>query len=137
VSAPTKEIGGRTFSFGTIPAVKAVRVEIAIARVIGEPLFKAFMDSQGKPESVQLDVVAGAIGVLTAKMDADELIKTMGIVFESVSLDGVKGPVDMDVHFTGKNKDLWLVFVEALKVNFGDFLPGGLSGSLAALVPQK
>ena len=32
----TKQIGERTYSFGTIPPVEAVRVEVAVARVIGE-----------------------------------------------------------------------------------------------------
>ena len=36
----------RTFSFGTIPAIEAISVEIAVAQVIGEPLFKAFTETK-------------------------------------------------------------------------------------------
>jgi hypothetical protein len=137
VSAPTKEIGGRTFSFGTISAVNAVRIEVAIARVIGEPLFKAFVEGQGKKKASdedQMAIVASAIGLLTAKMDPDELLTTIATVFASVTLEGK--PISLEVHFTGRNRDVWEVFGEALKVNFADFFPAGLFASLAGAIPK-
>lgn len=136
MSAPTKEIGGRTFSFGTIPASKAIRVEVSIAKVIGEPLFKALVEAQGKDQTVeqQTGLVASAVGLMASRMDADELLTTMGIVFESVTLEGK--PINIDVHFSGKNRDVWQVFIEALKVNFADFFPAGLSASLAGMIPK-
>ena len=71
-----KTIGDRTYSFGTIPALEAVGVEIAVARVIGEPLFKAFMDSKasGSTEDQAQQAGASAIGLMLAKMDPDEVI---------------------------------------------------------------
>ena len=137
MSAPMKTIGGRVFSFGTIPAVQAVRVEVAIARVIGEPLFKAFMESQagGDTESAQTAAASSAIGLLAARMDADELLGTMKLVFGSVACEG-KPIVEIDATFTGKNRELWQVFIEALRVNFADFLAGGLFGSLVPEIPK-
>src|SRR3954468_6282292 len=41
--------GQRNYSFGVLPASDAVRVEVGIAGVIGEPLFKAFPDMQSPP----------------------------------------------------------------------------------------
>jgi hypothetical protein len=139
MSAPTKQIGDRTFAFGTIPATKAVRVEVAIARVIGEPLFKAFVEAGDKKLTALTDeektaIIGGAIATLTARMDPDELLVTMGIVFESVTLDGK--PVSLDVHFNGRNREVWQVFIEALRVNFSDFFPAGLSASLAGAIPK-
>lgn len=122
-------INGRTYSFGTIPAVEAVRVEVAIARVIGEPLFKAFMETKAGGTS-QDTAAAGAtaVGLLMAKMDADELLKTMETVFTYVSCDGKR--VNINETFTGKNYELWEVFIEALRCNFSDFFPDGLLASL-------
>jgi len=116
-------------------AISALRVEVAIARVIGEPLFRAFMDRQktGATEEEQGQSAASAIGLLASKMDADELLKTMQTVFESVSCEGQ--PTTMAT-FNGRNKELWLVFMEALKVNFSDFLPVGLFTSLADKIPK-
>lgn len=137
-SAAQRTIGGRQFSFGILPATKAVRVEVAIARVIGEPLFKAFMEIKGggkeSTEAEQMEAATAAIGLLTTKMDADELLGTMRTVFEVVSCDGA--PIDIDSTFTGTNRQLWEVFIEALKVNFSDFFPVGLSASLAGMIKK-
>ena len=82
----TKQIGERNYSFGTIPAMEAVKVEVAVARVIGEPLFKAFMDAKktGSTEQDAEQAGATAIGLLLSKMDADELLATMETVFKYV-----------------------------------------------------
>jgi hypothetical protein len=114
---------------------------VAIARVIGEPLFRLFVNAKEPSPPVAADdgqatepvaataegmilddaSVGTAIKLLTQLMNADELLETMRIVFESVSCEG--RPVgDIDATFNGKNKELWQVFVEALKVNFADFL---------------
>lgn len=130
MSDNTKQIGDRTFSFGTIPAVEAVKVEVAVARVIGEPLFKAFMEAK-KTGSTEEDAEAAgatAIGLLLSKMDADELINTMETVFKYVSVDGKR--VDINATFTGRNKELWQAFIAALRFNFSDFLPDGLFASV-------
>ena len=132
----TKEIGGRTFSFGVIPAVDAVKVEIAIARVIGEPLFKAFMDAKktGSTEQEAEQAGATAIGLLLSRMNADELLETMETVFKYVTCDGRR--VDINATFTGRNKELWQVFIAALRFNFSDFLPEGLFASVQGAVTK-
>lgn len=126
----TQQIGDRTFTFGTIPAMEAVKVEVSVARVIGEPLFKAFMDAKatGSTESDAEAAGATAIGLLLSKMDTKELLDTMQTVFQYVSCDGKR--IDINATFTGRNKELWLVFIAALRFNFSDFLPAGLFASV-------
>ena len=126
----TQQIGDRTFTFGTIPAMEAVKVEVSVARVIGEPLFKAFMDAKatGSAESDAEAAGATAIGLLLSKMDAKELLETMQTVFQYVSCDGKR--TDINATFTGRNKELWQVFIAALRFNFSDFLPAGLFASV-------
>lgn len=126
----TQQIGDRTFTFGTIPAMEAVKVEVSVARVIGEPLFKAFMDAKktGSAEEDAEQAGATAIGLLLSKMDAKELLETMQTVFQYVSCDGKR--TDINATFTGRNKELWQVFIAALRFNFSDFLPEGLFASI-------
>jgi hypothetical protein len=124
----TLTLKDRTYTFGTIPALEAIGVEVAIARVVGEPLFKAFADAKngGKVTAEAMAAGAAAIGLLTAKMDKAELIETMTTVFKYVGHSG-KPNTNIDADFTGRNKELWTVFIAALKFNFADFLPDGLS----------
>lgn len=131
------QVGDRVFAFGTIPAVEAVRVEVAIARVIGEPLFKAFMDAKktGAEPADAEHAGAAAIGLLLSKMNADELLTTMETVFKYVSCDGKR--VEMNSTFTGRNRELWQAFIGALQFNFSDFLPDGLFASLPSLEARK
>lgn len=124
----SKNIGGRDYSFGTLPATNAIKVEVAIARVIGEPLFKAFT-SVGKTDDKKAMKAAAmaAIGLMAARMDADELLSTMKAVFLYVTFDGKR--IDIDRDFTGRNKQVWEVFIAALQHNFSDFLPDNLLDS--------
>lgn len=130
-----KLINDRTFAFGMIPAIEAVKVEVSIARVIGEPLFRAFMDAKktGSDEAAAEQAGAAAIGLMASHMDADELLKTMNTVFQYITCDGKR--VDINTTFTGRNKELWQVFIEALRFNFSDFLPAGLFASLRTGLP--
>lgn len=121
------ELNGRKFSFGTIPALEAIDVEVSVAKVIGEPLFAAFTGDAESAESKEA-LGATAIGLMLSKMDAKELKATIEKVFAYVNVDGTK--VIIDMHFTGKNKELWIVFIQALRFNFSDFLPESLLTSL-------
>lgn len=131
-----KDIGGRTFSFGYIPAEEAVEVHVAVARVIGEPLFKAFMDSKSKGdaksgENAKDDVEqagAVAIGLMVSKMNAAELKETMRTVFKYTTCDGNR--IEMNATFTGRSMEMYKVFLAGLRYNFSDFLPEGLFASI-------
>lgn len=136
----TLQIGDRTYSFGTIPALEAVAVEVSIAKVIGEPLFKAFTEVKKPGVEAGSDDEAGAagaaaIGLLLSKMDAAELTSTMKTVFTYVGYQG-KTRVDINADFTGRNKELWQVFIYALRYNFSDFLPAGLFASIRSKLPK-
>ncbi len=127
----TKEtINGRDYTFGVIPPEEALRVEVAIGRAIGPGLFAAFMDSKktGMTKEQQRSAGMAAIGMMSSSMDADELIKTMKTVFNYVAAFG-KPRIEIS-DFVGRNKELWQVFIAALRVNFSDFLPENLLPSL-------
>ena len=116
-----KTIGGRVYSFGMIPPTKSVPVQVAIARVLGEPFFKMATAAKGEGSEGQISVMATAIGMLTAKMDSDELLKTMTVVFDYTSVDGNK-ITSIDSAFVGRNTEMWEAFGEGLRFNYADFL---------------
>lgn len=116
-----KVIGGRTYSFGMIPPTRSVSVQVAIARVLGEPFFKMATAAKGEGTEGQISVMATAIGMLTAKMDADELLRVMTTVFEYTNVDGAK-ITSIDSTFVGRNTEMWEAFGEGLRFNYADFL---------------
>lgn len=145
-----KEINGRTFAFGHIPPFEAVDVEVAVMRVVGEPLFKAFAtkaddavvpvegdEAEAETSSAQPVEALGAsiIGLMLSRVDKKELKETMTTVFKYVHCDGER--LDINKHFgAGRHKDMWLVFIAALRFNFADFFPASLLRSVRAAVPQ-
>jgi hypothetical protein len=115
-------LNGKTYTFGTIPPYEAVRIQVAIARVTGEAIFKSFAGYK-KGDNVDLQAIGSvAIGLMASRMDPDELVATMEAVFNYVNVDKRKLIVDSD--FNGKPKDMWLVFFQALRHNFSDFIIG-------------
>lgn len=139
MSTLQRNIRGRDYSFGVIPPIEAIEVEVAVARVIGEPVFKALMeidkDKSGDKEDKKKKfnaTAAMAIGMMTSRMEAKDLIRTMETVFTYVSCDGAR--ISINSTFVGRNKELWEVFFEALKHNFSDFFPESLSDSLPSML---
>jgi hypothetical protein len=51
MSAPIQTIGGRRFSFGKMSATNAVRVHLALLKVLGEPLVKLLVLGKDKAEA--------------------------------------------------------------------------------------
>lgn len=127
MSANRYETGGRVYSFGVIPPTKAVLLEIEIARLIGEPLFKAFTTGA---ETDFKEAGAVAIGLLCSKADGESFLKMLRTVFEHTSCDGQR--IEMDATFVGRNREMLQVFIQALRFNFADFFPAALLDSVRA-----
>lgn len=123
----TTDIGGRTISVGYLPALQAVKVQVAIANLCGEALFKAVATKGSNPE----EAGAAAISALTSKLDSDILLNAMDTIFKFVTIDGKRMSID-EAFAGGRNKELWQVFFFALKVNFKDFFSASLFESVKA-----
>jgi hypothetical protein len=119
----------RTYVFGTIPPTQAIRVELAVVKVIGEALFKMAMQ-KNRSKADDDAAIAAALGLLAAKADPDEMLATMATVFKHVSIGGAATSVDLDAHMQGRNREVWTVFIAALRFNFADFMPAGPSVSV-------
>jgi hypothetical protein len=125
MSSPTKQIGGLTFAFGTIPAEDAIDVEVSAVRLFGEPLFHLVA---GAGDGKSPDDVAAAIGAAMRALAAhpnhvalkDEIKTFIRGVIKNVSC---QGNVSLDfTFFNGRNRMLWEVVAEALRANFPDIL---------------
>jgi hypothetical protein len=57
------------------------------------------------------------------------LLETMTTVFKYVGCGNVPR-LDMNTHFIGRNKEMWAVFIYALRYNYQDFLPENLLASI-------
>lgn len=66
-----------------------------------------------------------AIGLITSRLDYEEVSELLRTVYKYVSVNGKRVIVEQD--FLGKNKALWIVLFAALRFNFADFFGGGLS----------
>lgn len=132
-----KQIGDRTYTFGMLMPEDAIRVEVAIAAVIGEPLFKAFMATGSGGEADQSAAGAAAIGLMMSRMNSDDLIKTVRTVFKVTGIAGEKMALDLNADFSGRNKEMWQVFLAALRFNFADFLPEALLNSVQGMLPKS
>lgn len=132
----------RSFSFGKIPATKALRIEVKLAKLIG-PVFMAIREEAAPEAPVAKkskaakpmpsdNGAADAVSRLLLGLDEDELLAVMTTVFEVVTCEGQ--PVDIDVTFHGKPKELWLVLWEGLRENFEDFFPANLSTLLSGMI---
>jgi hypothetical protein len=143
---------GRTFSFGVIPPLKAVAIEITLVSVLGEPLMKslmtaASMDKKKGAKKVEqerqfVEVLGMAVGVLTAKLDADEITALMKTCFEYVGIESEKHKMaqihnHIDEVFLGHNREIWMVLFYSLRFNFQDFFPASLFASLKSKIPTE
>ncbi len=130
MSAPNQYVtADRTYAFGTIPPSSAIRVELAVVKAIGEPLFKMAMTKNKSKEEDEAAMMAAMV-MLAKEADPDELLATTAIVFKSVSIGNLTAAVDIDTHMIGRNKELWIVMFAALRFNFSDFMPAVPSVSL-------
>lgn len=127
MSALQIQIGGRQISIGKLGCIDSLNVQVAIAGVTGGPLFSALVDNTSDSETKKAAIFL-ALGSVAQHVSPEALIKTMETVFKCVSIDG-KRINSLDESFAGRNKEVWQVFIAALKENFSDFLPDGLLAS--------
>lgn len=130
MSAPRKTIKGTEFAFGTIPAEAALDVEVSIARLFG-PLLVSMASGTGLDEAGQMRSITEGLQTLSAQPNhvalKAELKDMIATVLRSVSGDG-RVSLDM-TWFNGKNRLMWEVIIEAVRVNFADFFPASPSTS--------
>lgn len=149
----TTIIGGRRYDFSLVPPRASVPIQVMLVRVLAQPLLKAFtksglakkgssrevetlpVDSVENPvgvpqtSSAEIDMLSTALSEITAKLDSEEITKSMETVFSFASCEG-RRILDMDVTFMGRPMDMWQAFAFGLRHNFQSFFQGSLFVSL-------
>jgi len=128
-SAVIKTINGRKFALAKLPATDGLKLQIAVAKLVGSELadLAGMAKRQGMSEAAVLDEIGEVLERVATKASADEIVKLMLLAFSKVTCEG-RPIVDIDLTFGDNALEPWQVFVEALKVNLGDFLAVVRSG---------
>jgi len=130
-SAPIKEFGTppRKFSFGMMSAEDALDVQLILSPALGAivPLITAATEASSLDQAAAMQQAIRAI----TSLDRVEMKKAMKLVFSACSCDG-REIGDINLVFQGKPLELWQVFIEALRVNFADFLAAAIAAFAAA-----
>ena len=139
-SAVIKEIRGRKFSFAKLDAIPGIKLQLGIAKLAGSEISMLISLFANAAKTLPKDAPAGPDAIKTAilssgaleeageilqrvadKADPDEVVRLMTLVFSRVVCDG--RPIqDINATFGDDSFTPWLVFVEGVKVNLGDFL---------------
>lgn len=136
-------IGGRTFSIARCSAIEALDLELSLAKAGGSWIagldvreLAGLFGSAGDAGRVALGVqLAQGLGEVAQKLTHAELVRLMSLVFGHCSCDGTT-ITDINSTFADRPRDIWLAFLEALKVNLGPLGEGLLSNSSAATQPK-
>jgi len=120
-------IGDRIYLIRQMPPRLAVPVEVYLAKTLGPALLQAFATTGATSDGA----FAVAVGILAERLDEAGLTSMLHKVFRHVGIQGQVIRVcdesnddGIDEWFTGRNKELWQVLLQALRVNFADFFDG-------------
>jgi hypothetical protein len=129
ISKTEISIGSRTIEIHRCAATEALDLELSIARVAGNIDISAITAAgAGKlAEAVALGL-ADVVGGIAKNLTHAELLRLMNMLFQYVRIDG-KPFRDINEDFADRPKDIWEVFIAAIKHNLGPLGEGLLPKS--------
>jgi hypothetical protein len=133
ISKTEISIGGRTIEIHRCAATEALDLELSIARVAGNVDISAITAAgAGKlAEAVALGGLVDVVGGIAKNLTHAELMRLMNMQFQYVRIDG-KPFRDINEDFSDRPKDIWEVFIAAIKHNLGPLGEGLLQKSQPA-----
>lgn len=140
-----KEIDGQTYEIWHLPTEPAVKMLVKLTKLIGGPVGKAVSGLTSDSGSildanVSFDFIGTAIGMLTNKLDEDEVLGIVKTMLKYVNKKTEKGgfvETNIEMDFQGKIMHLLNVVRAALEHNFSDFFVEIKSRIEEALKPLK
>jgi hypothetical protein len=129
ISSTTTTIGGRTVQIFRCTAVEALDLELSILRAVGKVDVASL--TQASTGDLHGALTAGLLdmfGGMAKNLSHAELLRLMNMLFQYVTIDGQKFR-DINESFADRPRDVWQVFVEAIKHNLGPLVGGLLTGS--------
>jgi hypothetical protein len=142
VLAPRETFDGKVYTFGTLPATKALPIGLEIAPIMADAAAEVGASAMEAADADRKAILmAKGTGALLRRLSANDwtdrdgrphlgLTSIMATLFEHVEVieHGKAKAVTLDA-FTGKLTVAKDVFMYALKVNFADFFPASPSAS--------
>jgi hypothetical protein len=141
-SATTKRIDGNEYEFFQLGPRDAIRTVTKLVKVLGPAFTKAAGGTKIPNGGSILDAdvdLAGAMSILSDKLDEDEVIGIIETMFEVTFFKGQKLNFEHP-NFQGAPMHLLKVVLESLKANFDDFFvvaSGGLSRVTSDTTPAS
>lgn len=142
-----KEINGATYSVTQMPAMRAIRMQARLLKLLGPScaeLFVAYQQDEKKQEDQADKHIPHAITLLVNQLDEKTFESLVIDLLQGVRKDGMELKKEIiDLEFAGNLNTLFLLIKFILEVNFSDFfLPGGIIYQLKEkeepkTIPQK
>ena len=121
VSTVNVNIKGTEYSFNTFTGTKGLKYLKQIIKVIGPSLTTFF--SNADSEGVEAFALEKAVELLIDNLDVVDVEKLIIDLLKDVQKEGV--PVNFDLDFAANYKVMFLLLIEVVKANFGDFFQDG------------
>lgn len=130
-----KVINGANYSVTQMPAMRAIRMQARLLKLVG-PSFAAMIASSDHESDSSLPL---ALNLLVDKLDEKSFEQLVLDLMQGVRMDGVElTKTKIDLEFAGQTNDLYVVMQFVLEVNFSDFFqPGGIISVLINSMNQK
>jgi hypothetical protein len=109
----TKEIGASTYLVRQLPATQAQRLFVRLSKLVGPAIAELTTGGKDGLKGAAMHVLGGL-----EPSDVEDITKQMAKMSEvdNKPLDKI-----FDVHFTGKQAELWQWLLFALEVQYKDF----------------
>ena len=121
IETKDKEINGSKYSVTQFPAMRALRIQARIIKLLGAPLSFLFIADSNNSKSAD-EQIPKVLMMLADQLDEKNFDSLVLDLLQSVRKNGMEltKPI-IDLEFAGKLNELYLVLQFVLEVNYADF----------------
>ncbi len=121
IETKQKEINGSTYAVTQMPAMRALRMQARLLKLLGPALGVLFV-AENKEEGAGDSQIPNALAMLASQLDEKNFDYLILDLIQGVRKNGVEltKPI-IDLEFAGKLNELFLVLQYVLEVNYADF----------------
>lgn len=122
IETKEKIIGDSTYAVTQMPAMRAIKLQARLLKLVGPSLAAMIVSDPENPDSC----LPMAVGLLADKLNPDDFENLVITLLQGVRKDGVEISKDKaNLDFAGKLNELYLVLQFVLEANFSDFFQDG------------
>jgi hypothetical protein len=122
IESKEKEINGNLYLVSQMTAMKAIRVQSRLMKLLGPAFAEMIVADKKNPDACLPKVVA----LLVDQLDAETFANLVVELMQNVRRNGQEMKKEIiDIAFAGKLNELFLVLQFVLEVNYADFFQEG------------